>query len=199
MGDHLRVIRITINYFPALHVSLLSVWRTSTTRNVAEVNTWRLIGCGVFCQVTHLNILQVCFQHRAWTSSGKIHFSRETKIIHVFCVSNCQADLMPSITSTVFRYNADIQTLCNLWENFPSPSYMQILAFIDKDKHTALTCLRQWYLSGSGSNPRSTLPGRPKLWMPAELHPVQFASSLLDKYLSLHKLKVFQDIPVETH
>lgn len=68
----------------------------------------------------------------------------------------------------------------------------------DNRKNSELTCPQRWYLSESDSSPHSTRPGHPKLLMPVELHPAQFASSLLDIYLSPHKLKVFQDIPEKT-
>lgn len=129
----------------------------------------------------------------------KIHFNQKRNISNVSFVMSRRPHVIyhhPPHLDIMHMYKLHV-----IYERTSRPplTHRSSLAFIDKNKHTALTCLRPWYLSGSGSNPRSTLPGHPKLWMPIELHPVQFASSLLDKYLSLHKLKVFQDIPVETH
>lgn len=165
MGGHLQDFRIGTNLFLVLHIVLLSVQRTNITVKVAKLKTSRFICLFFFVvQVIDFNILQV---HCEQTSSSKIQFNtNNNKTVHVFYASNSPADLVPLISaSTSFRHNADTQPLYNLWDNFPSPL---IHTDYGHDKHTGLTCLQLWYLSGSGSNPHSTPLGRPKPWMPAE-------------------------------
>lgn len=57
------------------------------------------------------------------------------------------------------------------------------------------TCPPLWYLWGSDSSRHSTLPGRPRLWRPAEWHREQFASSYTDRYPSQRMSTAFPGTP----